>query len=298
MLLPVKMCKLLTKARFVPRKGPISAFVVGLKRKFVRKGVLTFLNIVTTVLLLLLMGHGLRLRFVCGRVTGIRSAGVGRMSRCGFLSHCNSMNRCLHLRLGLYFHGGAMGARFHVKFVVVLTFSTLVTFASICSKAKVVGFVYVCGFTVLDVVALKRIVSFRNGCLSNLVDHGRSVCGLLHTGCCLGYVVIFVPFLVVVVPMTGNGVPFLVTLSCVLFAAKFMFTVVLRLTICGGGALPLGTGIVQDGQKDSLFRAVVVSYTFFLPLVVGGTLATFFRRSATYVVVVVVKLLLVTARGV
>ncbi len=143
------------------------------------------------------------------------------MSRCGFLSHFNRINRCVHLRVGLLAHGGIPHTRFCVNFTVVLVFDTLLTFASICSNSFVHCFVAICGFTILNILILDRAVDCRNGCLSKLVDHGRSVLGLLHTGCCIRYTLLYVPLIVVVLPVARNGVSLLYTLTYFFLADKF-----------------------------------------------------------------------------
>lgn len=133
---------------------------------------------------------------------------MGRMSRCGFLSHCNRVNRCVELRLGLLLHGGVYGHSLCSVANMIVVFDDVVDFSSICSK-NLESFFILCGCVVFNVVFLDALVNCRNGCVSKLVDHGRSVCSLLHTGCVLCDVTLLVPAVLVVPNVIAKGMSML-----------------------------------------------------------------------------------------
>lgn len=141
------------------------------------------------------------------------SARVGRISRCEFFRHCKRINRCVELRLGVLLHGHHYGDSLHDITVIIMTFSYTLDFSDICSKHLVASFVYMCGFTMFKVVVLSRVVSFRNGCVSKLVSHGRSVVDLLGTGCCVCDVNRVVPFLLVIPTVVVGGLALLKTFT-------------------------------------------------------------------------------------
>ena len=82
-------------------------------------------------------------------------------------------------------------------------------------------------------------MSFEGNYLDGLMSRKESIYNLLRAKYYLNCIIVFIPFLIMMIPVAKGKIPFLMALSYMLFTAGFVFAMMLQLAVYNKKTLPL-----------------------------------------------------------
>ena len=125
-------------------------------------------------------------------------------------------------------------------------------------------------------MTLGQVMSFEGNYLDGLMSRKESIYNLLRAKYYLNCIIVFIPFLIMMIPVAKGKIPFLMALSYMLFTAGFVFAMMLQLAVYNKKTLPLNANVMRSNRGSSLFQTIIISCAFFLPLIINKALTAFF----------------------
>ena len=179
-----------------------------------------------------------------------------------FLDRYGDVGEYLRLELKLCFRNKTVKTQFRMGFIIMLAFSALIAFTDVCDGT---GMIILSAYTILpflSIMTLGQVMSFEGNYLDGLMSRKESIYNLLRAKYYLNCIIVFIPFLIMMIPVAKGKIPFLMALSYMLFTAGFVFAMMLQLAVYNKKTLPFASSIMPDNQGSSLFRPLS-SHVFF-----------------------------------
>ena len=100
------------------------------------------------------------------------------------------------------------------------------------------------------------------------------------------------------IPVAKGKIPFLMSLSYMLFTAGFVFAMMLQLAVYNKKTLPLNANVMRSNRGSSLFQTIIISCAFFLPLIINKALTAFFEQDTACIIMMIIGLLLIATHNI
>ena len=260
-LLPVGGYGLLAAAEFIPEGNPVSTFMMNLGEGFIEGNILAFLGVIAVILLLLLVNRKLQLHFIYNEIAKVEDTKMKHVSEYRFLDHYGDVGEYLRLELKLCLRNKTVKTQFRMGFIIMFAFSAL--------------------------------IAFTDGHMSRK----ESIYNLLRAKYYLNCIIVFIPFLIMMIPVAKGKIPFLMAVSYMLFTAGFVFAMMLQLAVYNKKTLPLNANVMRSNRGSSLFQTIIISCAFFLPLIINKALTAFFEQDTACIVMMGIGLLLIATHN-
>lgn len=163
-------------------------------------------------------------------------------------------------------------------FIVMMMFSCLLAFTDVYNGTGMTNFICIYNFAVLGIMTLGQVMAFEGNYLDGLMSRKESIFNLLRAKYYLNCLILLIPFLIMIIPMTQGKITLLMGVSYMLFTAGFVFAILLQLAVYNKKTLPLNTTIMRSNKSTSLFQTLLTGAAFGVPLVINSTLTAFFTR--------------------
>ena len=268
-LLPVGGYGLLAAAEFIPEGNPVSTFMMNLGEGFIEGNILAFLGVIAVILLLLLVNRKLQLHFIYNEIAKVEDTKMKHVSEYRFLDHYGDVGEYLRLELKLCLRNKTVKTQFRMGF----------------------------NFAILSIMTLGQVMSFEGNYLDGLMSRKESIYNLLRAKYYLNCIIVFIPFLIMMIPVAKGKIPFLMAVSYMLFTAGFVFAMMLQLAVYNKKTLPLNANVMRSNRGSSLFQTIIISCAFFLPLIINKALTAFFEQDTACIVMMGIGLLLIATHN-
>ena len=270
-LLPVGGYGLLAAAEFIPEGNPVSTFMMNLGEGFIEGNILAFLGVIAVILLLLLVNRKLQLHFIYNEIAKVEDTKMKHVSEYRFLDHYGDVGEYLRLELKLCLRNKTVKTQFRMGFIIMFAFSALIAFTD--------------------------VMSFEGNYLDGHMSRKESIYNLLRAKYYLNCIIVFIPFLIMMIPVAKGKIPFLMAVSYMLFTAGFVFAMMLQLAVYNKKTLPLNANVMRSNRGSSLFQTIIISCAFFLPLIINKALTAFFEQDTACIVMMGIGLLLIATHN-
>ena len=264
-LLPIGVYGLLAGTEFIPEGNPVSTFMMNLGEGFIEGNILAFLGVIAAIL---------------------------------FLDRYGDVGEYLRLELKLCFRNKTVKTQFRMGFIIMLAFSALIAFTDVYDGTGMINFICIYNFAILSIMTLGQVMSFEGNYLDGLMSRKESIYNLLRAKYYLNCIIVFIPFLIMMIPVAKGKIPFLMALSYMLFTAGFVFAMMLQLAVYNKKTLPLNANVMRSNRGSSLFQTIIISCAFFLPLIINKALTAFFEQDTACIIMMIIGLLLIATHNI
>ena len=161
-----------------------------------------------------------------------------------------------------------------------------------------INFICIYNFAILSIMTLGQVMSFEGNYLDGLMSRKESIYNLLRAKYYLNCIIVFIPFLIMMIPVAKGKIPFLMALSYMLFTTGFVFAMMLQLAVYNKKTLPLNANVMRSNRGSSLFQTIIISCAFFLPLIINKALTAFFEQDTACIIMMIIGLLLIATHNI
>ena len=260
-LLPIGVYGLLAGAEFIPEGNPVSTFIYN-------------------------------------EIAKVEDTKMKHVSEYKFLDRYGDVGEYLRLELKLCFRNKTVKTQFRMGFIIMLAFSALIAFTDVYDGTGMINFICIYNFAILSIMTLGQVMSFEGNYLDGLMSRKESIYNLLRAKYYLNCIIVFIPFLIMMIPVAKGKIPFLMALSYMLFTAGFVFAMMLQLAVYNKKTLPLNANVMRSNRGSSLFQTIIISCAFFLPLIINKALTAFFEQDTACIIMMIIGLLLIATHNI
>ncbi|MDE5678287.1 MAG: hypothetical protein K2G02_01295 [Phocaeicola sp.] len=293
LLLPAGVYGLLAVAEFIPEGNPISTFTMNLSEKFIEGNIGAHLGVLAAILLLLLVNRKLQLHFIYNEMAKVEDTKMKHVSEYKFLERYGDTGEYLRLELKLCLRNKTVKTQFRMGFIIMLAFSALLAFTDAYNGAGMSNFICIYNFAILSIMTLGQVMSFEGNYLDGLMSRKESIYNLLRAKYYTNCIILFIPFLIMMIPVAKGKISFLMALSYMLFTAGFVFAMMLQLAVYNKKTIPLNANVMRSNRGSSLFQSIIISCAFFLPMMLNKMLTTFFEQDTACLIMMAIGLILI-----
>ena len=219
-LLPIGVYGLLAGTEFIPEGNPVSTFMMNLGEGFIEGNILAFLGVIAAILLLLLVNRKLQLHFIYNEIAKVEDTKMKHVSEYKFLDRYGDVGEYLRLELKLCFRNKTVKTQFRMGFIIMLAFSALIAFTDVYDGTGMINFICIYNFAILSIMTLGQVMSFEGNYLDGLMSRKESIYNLLRAKYYLNCIIVFIPFLIMMIPVAKGKIPFR-TFECASRTWKF-----------------------------------------------------------------------------
>lgn len=292
-LLPIGVYALLAIAEFMPEGNPVSTFTMNLGEAFIEGNIASYAGVAAAIVLLLLINRKMQLHFIYNEISKVEDTKMKHVSEYKFLDRYGDVGEYLRLELKLYFRNKTVKTQFRMGFIIMLAFSALLAFTDVYDGTGMVNFICIYNFAILSIMTLGQVMSFEGNYLDGLMSRKESIYNLLRAKYYVNCLLVLIPFLIMLIPVTKGKIPLLMAVSYMLFTAGFVFAMLLQLAVYNKKTLPLNANVMRSNRSSSLFQTVILSCAFFLPLIINSALTAFFEPDTACLTMMVLGLILI-----
>lgn len=126
-----------------------------------------------------------------------------------FLDRYGDVGEYLRLELKLCFRNKTVKTQFRMGFIIMLAFSALIAFTDVYDGTGMINFICIYNFAILSIMTLGQVMSFEGNYLDGLMSRKESIYNLLRAKYYLNCIIVFIPFLIMMIPVAKGKIPFL-----------------------------------------------------------------------------------------
>ena len=298
LLLPLAVYSLLAIAEFIPEGNPISTFTMNLGEGFIEGSLPAYLSVIILILLMIFINRTLQIRLLYSEISKVEDTKIKHVSEYKFLDRYGEIGEYIRLELKLYLRNKTVKTQFRMGFIIMLAFSALIAFTDVYDGTGMINFICIYNFAILSIMTLGQVMSFEGNYLDGLMSRKESIYNLLRAKYYLNCIIVFIPFLIMMIPVAKGKIPFLMALSYMLFTAGFVFAMMLQLAVYNKKTLPLNANVMRSNRGSSLFQTIIISCAFFLPLIINKALTAFFEQDTACIIMMIIGLLLIATHNI
>lgn len=297
LLLPAGVYGLLAAAEFIPEGNPVSTFTMNLGEKFIEGNIGAYLGVLAAIVLLLLVNRKLQLHFIYNEMAKVEDTKMKHVSEYKFLERYGDTGEYLRLELKMCLRNKTVKTQFRMGFIIMLAFSALLAFTDVYDGTGMTNFICIYNFAILSIMTLGQVMSFEGNYLDGLMSRKESIYNLLRAKYYINCIILFIPFLIMMIPVAKGKISFLMALSYMLFTAGFVFAMMLQLAVYNKKTIPLNATIMRSNRGSSLFQSIITSCAFFLPLILNKILTVLFEQETACLIMMAIGLILIATHN-
>ena len=297
-ILPILAYGSIAAGMLVPDNSPLFDWSVDLGEGFILGHLLTFTGVFAAIVVLWFINRGLMIKLIYNEINKVEDTKVKHVSEYKFLDRYGDVGEYLRLELKLCFRNKTVKTQFRMGFIIMLAFSALIAFTDVYDGTGMINFICIYNFAILSIMTLGQVMSFEGNYLDGLMSRKESIYNLLRAKYYLNCIIVFIPFLIMMIPVAKGKIPFLMALSYMLFTAGFVFAMMLQLAVYNKKTLPLNANVMRSNRGSSLFQTIIISCAFFLPLIINKALTAFFEQDTACIIMMIIGLLLIATHNI
>ena len=102
--------------------------------------------------------------------------------------------------------------------------------------------------------------------------------------------IILVPFLFMMFPITKGKITLLMAIAYLIFVVGFVFFMLLQLAVYNTRTLPLNANLMKSNKSSNWIQGLITSFAFFLPFMIDTTLTALFPAEVAHIILIVIGL--------
>ena len=290
LLLPIGIFGALGAAEFLIDGLPISRFTMNLGEGFIEGNPLSFLFILACIGIMFFINMKLQLRMIYNEISKKEDTKIKRVSEYKFLDKYGEVGEYIRLEIKLITRNKTVKAQFRMGIIVMLGFSVLLAFTDVYDGTNMKSFICMYNYAVLPIMTLGQVMCFEGNYIDGLMSRKESIFNLLRAKYYLTSLIIVVPFIVMMLPISEGKITLLSAIAYLIFVMGFVFFMLLQLTVYNTRTLPLNANLMKSNKSSNWIQGLVTSFAFFLPFIIDTTLTALFPKEVANIILIVIGL--------
>ena len=290
LLLPLGVYGLLGLAEFVPESNPVSTFTMNLGEGFIVGKPWAYLGVILAILLMILVNRTLQIRLLYNEISKVEDTKIKHLSEYKFLDRYGEVGEYMRLELKMYLRNKTVKTQFRMGFIIMIAFSCVLAFTDIYNDTT--NFICIYNFAILPVMTLGQVMAFEGNYLDGLMSRKESIYNLLRAKFYLNCLILLIPLLIMLVPVSQGKISLLMALSYWLFTIGAVFFTLLQLAVYNQKTIPLNANIMRSNKGGSMFQSFIISCALFMPLLVNSLLSILLDQDTAFVLMMLIGLAL------
>ena len=287
LLLPVSAFGVLGAAEFLIEGLPVSRFTMDLGEGFIEGNPLSFLLVLVCIGVMFFINLKLQQRMIYNEISKKEDTKIKRVSEYKFLDKYGEVGEYIRLEIKLITRNKTVKTQFRMGLIVMFAFSFLLAFTDVYD-GSMSRFICLYNYAVLPIMTLGQVMSFEGNYIDGLMSRKESIFNLLRAKYYLTNLIILVPFFIMMFPIAKGKITFLAAISYLIFVAGFVFFMLLQLAVYNTRTLPLNANLMKGNKGGNWIQSVVMSFCFFLPLMLDSTLLAFFSQEVANIIFIII----------
>ena len=174
--------------------------------------------------------------------------------------------------------------------IVMMAFSFLLAFTDVYDGTGMTKFICLYNYAVLPIMTLGQVMCFEGNYIDGLMSRKESIFNLLRAKYYLTTLIILVPFLFMMFPITKGKITLLMAIAYLIFVVGFVFFMLLQLAVYNTRTLPLNANLMKSNKSSNWIQGLITSFAFFLPFMIDTTLTALFPAEVAHIILIVIGL--------
>ena len=290
LLLPVCVFGALGACEFLIDGLPISRFTMDLGEGFIEGNPLSFLFVIACIGALFYINMKLQLRMIYNEISKKEDTKIKRVSEYKFLDKYGEVGEYLRLEIKLITRNKTVKTQFRMGIIVMLAFSIVLAFTDVYDGTNMKSFICLYNYAVLPIMTLGQVMSFEGNYIDGLMSRKESIFNLLRAKYYLTSLIIVVPFIVMMLPISEGKITLLSAIAYLIFVMGFVFFMLLQLAVYNTRSLPLNANLMKGNKSGNWIQGLVTSFAFFLPFMIDSILTALFPKEVGNIILIIIGL--------
>ena len=290
LLLPIGIFGALGAAEFLIDGLPISRFTMNLGEGFIEGNPLSFLFIIACIGVMFFINMKLQLRMIYNEISKKEDTKIKRVSEYKFLDKYGEVGEYIRLEIKLITRNKTVKTQFRMGIIVMLAFSIVLAFTDVYDGTNMKSFICLYNYAVLPIMTLGQVMCFEGNYIDGLMSRKESIFNLLRAKYYLTSLIIVVPFIVMMLPISEGKITLLSAIAYLIFVMGFVFFMLLQLAVYNTRSLPLNANLMKSNKSSNWIQGLVTSFAFFLPFMIDSILTALFPKEVGNIILIVIGL--------
>ena len=290
LLLPVCAFGALGACEFLIDGLPISRFTMDLGEGFIEGNPLSFLFVIACIRALFFINMKLQLRMIYNEISKKEDTKIKRVSEYKFLDKYGEVGEYIRLEIKLITRNKTVKTQFRMGIIVMLAFSIVLAFTDVYDGTNMKSFICLYNYAVLPIMTLGQVMCFEGNYIDGLMSRKESIFNLLRAKYYLTSLIIVVPFIVMMLPISEGKITLLSAIAYLIFVMGFVFFMLLQLAVYNTRSLPLNANLMKGNKSGNWIQGLVTSFAFFLPFMIDSILTALFPKEVGNIILIIIGL--------
>ena len=290
LLLPVCVFGALGACEFLIDGLPISRFTMDLGEGFIEGNPLSFLFVIACIGIMFFINMKLQLRMIYNEISKKEDTKIKRISEYKFLDKYGEVGEYIRLEIKLITRNKTVKTQFRMGIIVMLAFSIVLAFTDVYDGTNMKSFICLYNYAVLPIMTLGQVMSFEGNYIDGLMSRKESIFNLLRAKYYLTSLIIVVPFIVMMLPISEGKITLLTAIAYLIFVMGFVFFMLLQLAVYNTRSLPLNANLMKGNKSGNWIQGLVTSFAFFLPFMIDSILTALFPKEVGNIILIIIGL--------
>ena len=290
LLLPVAIFGLLGAAEFLLDGLPISRFTMDLGEGFIEGNPLSFLFVLACIGVMFLINLKLQQRMIYNEISKKEDTKIKHVSEYKFLDKYGEVGEYIRLELKLITRNKTVKTQFRMGVIVMMAFSFLLAFTDVYDGTGMTKFICLYNYAVLPIMTLGQVMCFEGNYIDGLMSRKESIFNLLRAKYYLTTLIILVPFLFMMFPITKGKITLLMAIAYLIFVVGFVFFMLLQLAVYNTRTLPLNANLMKSNKSSNWIQGLITGAAFMLPLLIDKLLSALLQEEVAHIILILIGL--------
>ena len=285
-LIPIAVYGLLLVGLLVPETNYIGNFCMEVGEGFFLWEWEVFIGLIATISLMFDLCHFLQKRVVYKELSKTEMVKkIKKVSEYKFLDRFGEVGEYMRLEIKLLTRNKVPRSQFYMGLGIMLMFSAMLSFTDVYDGTFMRYFITVYNFAVLGVLVLSQTMSYEGNYLDGLMSRKESILNLLRAKYYVQCSLLFVPLLIMVLPITEGKLSLLSALACFFLTSGFTFWVLMQLAVYNKLTLNLNTKLTGKNSGGNFFQTMIIMAGFFGPVIIIQPLITLLNETTAMLII-------------
>ena len=290
-LIPIAVYALLIVGLLVPETNYIGNFCMELGEGFFLWEWQAYLGTIAAIALMFGLCHMLQKRVVYKELSKTEVVKkIKKVSEYKFLDRFGEVGEYVRLEIKLLTRNKVPRSQFYMGLGIMLMFSALLAFTDVYDGTFMRYFVTIYNFAVLGVLVLSQTMSYEGNYLDGLMSRKESILNLLRAKYYVQCALLFIPLVIMILPITEGKISLLSALACFFLTSGFTFWMLMQLAVYNKLTLNLNTKLTGKNSGGNFFQTMIIMAGFFGPVIIIQPLITLLSETAALFVVLCIGL--------
>ena len=292
MFFPLLVYALIILPEFIFDTDVLSTFSMNFCEGFILWDWSSFVLTLVAILILLYVNIRMQIHYMYNEISKVEDTKVEKVNEYKFLNRFGEVGEYMRLEIKLLTRNKVPRKQFYMGLFIMLSFSALLSFTEVYDTSFMKQFICIYNFAVLGVMTLGSLMASEGNYLDGLMSRKESLYTLLRAKYYINCIILVVPFLIMLIPITEGKITFLMAISYLCFTAGFIFAVVFQLAVYNNKTVRLNENILGRNQGGNFFQSLIVMIAFFVPILINNLLIALFSEETALVIMLLIGLAL------